>query len=288
MVKKMIYVLYNPYANNKKGEAGARELENKFESGALTFLDMTKIEDKKAFFAGLNESDEVILAGGDGTINHLANDLYGEEIKCRLWFYPCGSGNDFIRDVKEFTDKGLADIKGYIQDLPVAHVNGKTIHFLNNVAFGIDGYCCEMGDLHRAVSAKKVNYTKIALKGLLYDFKPKKGRVIVDGVTKEYDKIWMAPTMNGRFIGGGMMVAPMQDRLNKDKTLTLCVVHDCTKWKILSVFLTVFNGTHVKQKRVVDFYTVHNEVTVEFDEPCASQIDGETIKNVMSYTVKVR
>ena len=28
------------------------------------------------------------------------------------------------------------------------------------------------------------------------------------------------------------------------------------------------------------------EVTVEFDTPCALQIDGETIKDVKSYTVK--
>ena len=35
----------------------------------------------------------------------------------------------------------------------------------------MDGYCCEEGDKHRAVSDKPVNYTTIAIKGLLYKFK---------------------------------------------------------------------------------------------------------------------
>jgi len=283
----MIYVLFNPFANNKKGEQGARRLEEKFAPGELLFRDISKMDNVREFVAGLNETDEIILAGGDGTIDHLTNELYGLDVKCKLWFYPCGSGNDFIRDVPNLTDKGLADIKGYIKDLPLATVKERKIHFLNNVAFGIDGYCCEKGDEHRAKSDKKVNYTKIALKGLLYDFKPKKGRIIVDGVVKEYKKIWMAPTMKGCYIGGGMKVAPMQNRLNPDKTVTLVVVHDCSKWQILAVFATVFKGTHVRFKKLIDFYTVHDEVTVEYDEPCAVQIDGETIKDVRSYTVKV-
>ena len=79
----------------------------------------------------------------------------------------------------------------------------------------------------------------------------------------------------------------MQNRLCSPKTLTLCVVHDCSKWRLLSVFLTVFKGTHVKYTDIIDFITVHKEAAVEFDEPCAVQIDGETVRNVTSYTVKV-
>lgn len=283
----MIYVLFNPYANNKKGELGARELEKKFPSDELTFLDISKLENLSEYVSHLNHDDQIILAGGDGTLNHLVNRLQDISIPCELWFYPCGSGNDFIRDVNERNDKGLTNLKKYIQNLPKASVKEKSYRFVNNVAFGIDGYCCEMADIHRAKSNKKVNYTTIALKGLLYDFKPKKGRVTVDGVTKEYERIWMAPTMNGRFIGGGMMITPMQNRLCSPKTLTLCVVHDCSKWRLLSVFLTVFKGTHVKYTDIIDFITVHKEAAVEFDEPCAVQIDGETVRNVTSYTVKV-
>ncbi len=283
----MKYVLFNPLANNKKGELGARQLENIITSEELHFIDVTELESVRGFVSQLNENDEVILAGGDGTINQFANELNNIKAKCGISFYPCGSGNDFVRDIQENKLTEIVDIKEYIQNLPVATVKGEEYHFLNNVAFGLDGYCCKKADEQRLKSDKKVNYTMIALKGVAYDYKPKKGRIIVDGVVKEYDKIWMAPTMKGRYFGGGMKIAPMQDRKNPDRTITLCVLHDCNRLQILAVFLNVFKGTHTKFKKMMDFYTVHNEVTVEYDQLDAAQIDGETITGVKSYTVKV-
>lgn len=284
----MIYVLYNPFANNKKGEIGARELEKQYQPGELEFVDVTKLDSVRGFVSGLGAEDEVILAGGDGTINQFANELNSIEANCAIGFYPCGSGNDFVRDIHDKLHKGIVDIKKYIQKLPVALVKGVEYHFLNNVAFGLDGYCCEKADEHKLKSDKKVNYTSIALKGLLYDYKPKKGRIIVDGVEKEYKKIWMAPVMKGRYLGGGMKIAPMQDRNNPEHTLTLCVLHDCNRLQIISVFLNVFKGTHVKFKNMIEFFTVKESVTVEYETSTAVQIDGETIKDVLSYTVRVQ
>lgn len=284
----MKYVLYNPLANNKNGEQGARTLEERMPQEELTFVDVTTLKSVREFVSGLEEADEVILAGGDGTINQFANELNNIEAKCGIKFFPCGSGNDFVRDIRDNSITEIVDIKNYIQNLPVANINDVEYHFLNNVAFGLDGYCCEKADEHKMKSDKKVNYTMIALKGVAYDYKPKKGRVIVDGVVKEYDKIWMAPTMKGRYMGGGMKIAPMQDRQNPDKSITLCVLHDCSRVQILAVFLNVFKGTHTKFTKMIDFITVHNEVTVEYDEMDSAQIDGETIKGVKKYTVKVQ
>ncbi len=284
----MKYVLFNPLANNKKGELGARALETQIPAEELSYVDITTLDSVREFVSGLKECDDVILAGGDGTINQFANELNNIDAKCGIYFFPCGSGNDFVRDIKGRASTEVVDIRAYIQNLPVAHIKGKEYHFLNNVAFGLDGYCCEKADEHRLKSDKKVNYTAIALKGVAYDYKPKKGRIIVDGVVKEYKKIWMAPTMKGRFMGGGMQIAPMQDRNNQDKSLTLCVLHDCTRLQILIVFLNVFKGTHTKFTKMIDFITVHDEVTVEYETNDAVQIDGETIKDVKSYTVKVQ
>ena len=72
----MIYLLYNPLANNSKGEQDARQwaADNNAECKFTSLLD---IGDMKAFFEGLSEGDEVILTGGDGTMNRFANDVYG-------------------------------------------------------------------------------------------------------------------------------------------------------------------------------------------------------------------
>ena len=176
-------------------------------------------------------------------------------------------------------------LKEYIKDLPTVEVKGKKYRFINGVGYGIDGYCCEVGDKLKAEGNKKVNYTTIAIKGLLFHYKPTNAKVTVDGETKEYKKVWIAPTMHGRYYGGGMMPAPEQIRNNPEKLLSVMVFHGTGKIKTLMIFPSLFKGKHVKHTKHVDVLRGH-EITVEFDSPRALQIDGETILNVDKYTAK--
>lgn len=81
----------------------------------------------------------------------------------------------------------------YFERLPRVSVKGKSELFLNNVGFGIDGYCCEVGEKLREENKKRkkpkpVNYTKIAITGLLFHYKPKNVTVVVDGKRYQYKK----------------------------------------------------------------------------------------------------
>ena len=89
--------------------------------------------------------------------------------------------------------------------------------------------------------------------------------------------------MKGRFYGGGMMVAPAQER--KNDSLSVVVYHTWSKLKALIVFPNIFKGTHISHKKMVSVMTGH-EITVRFDKPCALQIDGDTVLNVSEYTIK--
>ena len=162
-------------------------------------------------------------------------------------------------------------------------VNGKTFRFINGIGYGIDGYCCEVGDKLRGEGKKDINYASIAIKGLLFHYKPTNAVVTVDGVKHEYKKVWLAPTMNGRFYGGGMMPTP--DQVRNGGKLSTMLFHGSGKLKTLMIFPSIFKGEHVKH---TDCVTVleGKEVTVEFDRPTALQIDGETILGVTSYTAK--
>ena len=68
----------------------------------------------------------------------------------------------------------------YLKELPSVTVNGKESLFINGVGYGIDGYCCEIGDELRKKSDKPVNYAGIAIKGLLFHFKPRNATVTAD------------------------------------------------------------------------------------------------------------
>ena len=126
--------------------------------------------------------------------------------------------------------------------MPVVHVKGKSYRFLNGVGYGIDGYCCEEGERLRKTSDKPVNYTSIAIKGLLFHFKPANAKVTVDGKSFNYKKVWLAPTMNGRYYGGGMKVAPEQNRLNNKKEVSLVMLYGSSKLKTLIVFSQLVKG----------------------------------------------
>ena len=276
-------ILYNPRSNNGQGEAEVKSLSNKLESNELIFNDITKIGDIKAFINSLGADEKIIITGGDGTLNHFLNDIDGMDVKTDVLFFATGSGNDFIASVG--VAKGnLVPLNPFFGKLPTVTVNGKDYKFINGVGFGIDGYCCEVGDDMRATTDKPINYTSIAIKGLLFHFKPVNATVTVDGKTERFERVWLAPTMFGRFYGGGMIPTPDQKR--EDGTVSTMVYHGCGKLKALMVFPNIFKGEHVKEEKIVKIYKGHS-VTVEFDKPTALQIDGETIRNVTSYSVTI-
>ena len=285
----MIHVLFNPLSNNKKGEEAKAELEKKLNQTEILLRDIREISDTKSFVNGLAQEDEIILVGGDGTLSRFVNEIYNLKTTLKISLYSAGSGNDFASDVKEAADKisGLIPLNKYIESLPLVKVNGMEKRFLNGIGYGIDGYCCEEGDRLREQSDKPVNYAGIAIKGLLGKFKPFSITITVDGVSHSYKNVWLCPTMIGRYYGGGMIIAPEQDRLNSQKTVTSVVWHNWNKFGTLMAFPSVFKGEHVKYKKMIDFYTGH-EIKVTADRPIALQIDGETVRNVREYTVEYR
>ena len=192
----MIYVLFNTLAGNKNLEQETEALHD-FLDGEIVKKDIQSI-DYKTFLAPLTKEDTIVLCGGDGTLNHFANDTDGIDIACEVLYYPSGSGNDFAHDIGIEPHGKPVSVKQYLQNLPTVEVKGKTYRFLNNVGFGIDGYCCEVGDQCKAKSDKAVNYTAIAIKGLLFHYKPTTATVVIDGETYTYKKVWLAPTMKGR------------------------------------------------------------------------------------------
>ena len=278
---KMNYVIFNKLSNNKKGELTANALIEKIgESKKISALGLNFTE----FLSGLADSDKVYLVGGDGTLNYFINDVYGVDIKPSVYFCPAGSGNDFVNDVKDDLNGGVIDLKKYIKDLPTVYVNGMEKKFINGIGYGLDGVCCEVGDLQRAKSDKPVNYTSIAIKLCLYAYKPRNATVIVDGKEYYFKKVWIAPTMKGRYYGGGMKVAPRQNRFAEDKKVTFVAVFGGSRLKILTTFPKIFSGEH-EGKSIVTMLE-GKEITVKFDKPCALQVDGETVLKVSEYTVK--
>ena len=274
------YVIYNPLAGNGRAKEDAKLLQTVLDE-ELELYDMTRITNYAAFLSGMEKDDYLVIVGGDGTLNRFVNDTNGIDISQEILYFPSGSGNDFARDIG--TNGNPMAITQYLMNLPSVEVNGKRYRFINGVGFGIDGYCCQVGDELKKMPGKKVNYAGIAVKGLLFHFQARNAKVTVDGKEYAYKKVWIAPTMHGHYYGGGMIPTPEQDR--SSGALSLMLFHGAGRFRALCVFPGIFKGTHVKHKNMVAVHTGH-EITVEFDRPTPLQIDGETILDVTKYTAK--
>lgn len=270
----MRYYIYNRLATNKKPRV---------ESNAK-LIDAIGLDYKK-FFSELAPEDDVVIIGGDMSINHFIRKIRGYSVSNKVYVRAFGYGSDFVNDVEErLVDDVL--LNPYINNLPMATIKNHHRPFINGVGFGLDGYCCATADDIKAKSpSASISYTNIAIKGLLYKFKPVHATVEVDGKTHEFDNVWLACTMKGRYFGGGKKIAPNQNR-NEDDHLTVVIYTAKSRIKALLSFTDVFKGTHVKNTEMVKIFT-GKKVYMKFSSVGDGEIDGDTVKGINEYKVEI-
>ena len=276
-------ILYNPLSCGGNGLKIAKEIESLLGPHSYVYYDITNITSLDEFLKSLPHETDVVLTGGDGSLNGFVNsikDTYGKDIL----FYASGSGNDFARDIGFKKRTKPIIINDYIKSLPTAVIKGKIYKFLNCIGSGMDGYCCGEVERLRKISHKRGNYLAAAIKALLYAYKPSTAYVTVDGKEFIFENTWLVPTMNGRFFGGGFMAAPKQDRQNPDRMLSLVAMHSRNFFKIIIAFLLIMKGKHTCMKSMIKVIEGY-EFSIKLDRSATLQIDGETIPDVTEYTV---
>jgi diacylglycerol kinase family enzyme len=277
----------NPKANNGKGAVDAREWATTNLKEEATFINVIETPNMKEFLLSLDKNDEIIVTGGDGTIHNFINNVYDLNLKNKMYYVKSGSGNDFYRDNAEYADDlGRIELSRFIKNLPLVKVNGIERRFINGIGYGLDGVACAIGEQMRMNTTKPINYTSIAVKQLLGKYKLRHATVTVDGVTNEYDNVWVCPTMKGKHYGGGMKVAPNQDRFDPENKVTVVTFHKKGRIATLLSFTNFSKGNHEKLTKNIAS-VVGKKIEVKFDKPCALQIDGEVVENVTSYVVEV-
>ena len=118
-----------------------------------------------------NKDCVIYSVGGDGTLNDVVNGLAGGN--AYLGIIPCGSGNDFIRNIDDKTD-----------EIDLGKVNDR--YFINIVSFGIDAEVAnKVNELNKKGSSKMV-YPK----GIVLTFpKFKSPTITVDNEQKEISEL---------------------------------------------------------------------------------------------------
>lgn len=277
----MRYVIFNSLSTRHLSVEELTKVLKEFDSSKeLEFVDGPSLGDGKAFLAKLKKDDDIVISGGDGSLNKLVNIFDFDKIDNKVYLHKAGNGNDFLRDINELKED-IVEITPYLKKLPkVSLDNGKEVKYINGVGFGVDGMVCVESDKLKAKGKKKINYTSLSIKLLLFKYKKARAKVVVDGKEYNYKRVFIASAMNGKYYGGGMKEAPTQDRCG-DK-ISVIVWHNFSRLGALMNFSKIFTGDHVKKTKKLAVLE-GKDVTITFDRPTDLQIDGESFHAVRTY-----
>lgn len=271
----MDLILYNPLSKNSKSNVQTHKLVRYYKKNKISFRlkSILKVSDIKKYLDTKKEIDKVILLGGDGTINRFVNDTIDYKFTQDIYLKPNGSGNDYLRSLKE-----KDDLPQYIMES--VYDTGFKTNFINSTGMGVDGFVGYL--INQNKNKGLLGYFKSTIKAII-KYIPEPLTLTLDGEVHKFEKAYLVVIGNGKYFGGGMKVAP-QGNIN-DENLDVIVAHSCKKLKLTLIFLTIYLGKHIKFKKNV-FYKKAKHVKAVYTTPQITQADGENYYDITSIEAK--
>ncbi len=207
--RRRILVIYNPSAGQWRRRrllATLRDLESR--GGVLTLHETTRPGDAETTARNLSASDYdvVVAAGGDGTINEVANGLIEASGPIPpLAIIPLGTANVLAQEIGLRGHPAAiarAIGQGARQSVHLGKANGR--HFVMMAGVGFDAHVVANVDLALKRHTGKIAYVfETLVQALRYGFPP--CRVTIDGRSFEACSVVIC---NGRHYGGPFIAAP--------------------------------------------------------------------------------
>jgi YegS/Rv2252/BmrU family lipid kinase len=223
--------------------------------------------------------DRVIAAGGDGTINEVANGLAGSE--AALGILPLGTGGDFRRTlgVPPDLEGALAALARAVPrriDLGKAVFRGwegrsQQRYFVNLVSFGMGG---EVASRSRNALSALGGQTAFLWATLVsfFTYHRKRVRLEVDGASWD-GEIYNIAVGNGRYHGGGMHVCPTADPA--DGVLEVTVIEYLRRWEAMRDLPVLYSGKVYQHPKVK--HLRGGCVVAQSQQEVRIEVDGEPL-----------
>ena len=227
----------------------------------------------------------IVAAGGDGTINEVANGFFeaGEPVAghSRLGVLPTGSGGDFRRTfgIPLDLEAGARVLAaGRTRRIDAGRVTFATAagrsgvrHFVNIADAGIGGYVVDRFNRSRKLLGGPTTFSLVAL-GAFLRYRNQPLRVDVDGDVTELvsQQVVIA---NCRWYGGGMQVAPAAQP--DDGLFEVITVGDTNFAENLRGLARIRNGTHLEPGNTKYRARQGRRIEVSSPETVLVDLDGE-------------
>ena len=237
--------------------------------------------------------DLVVAVGGDGTINEVVNGFFEEARPgvpskplgpfAALGVLPRGTGGDLRRTIGLDGDvsRSAARLRGERSPIDVGRVDYQADdgspaarHFINVGEVGVGVRVVDLANASSKMLGGKLTFMLASMRALI-GWRDLEIRASFDGGPPEDLSVTTLAIANGRYFGGGMMVAP-EARLD-DGLFHITIWSGFTLGDFVLKSSAMYDGTHVKfpGTRTRTARTVRLEARGA--APVGLEVDGERI-----------
>jgi len=275
--------LVNPAAAN--GATGRRWPEYAHRAAGVGLEGDALISDHRGHLgvlareASMGGARLLVVVGGDGALNEVANGIADLEDAPAVALIPSGTGGDFVRTFGIPNDIGAAAriaLDGETKTIDLGRVSYRawdgsdaTAVFANLASAGMSGAIAQRAnDTSKALGAK-ASYLWATL-AVFKSWSAVETQLAVDDDHRS-GRMFDIVVANGRFFGGGMKMCP--DAVVDDGLLDVVAIGDVTKRDLMMTMPKIYRGTHLPHPKAEALRG--RVVTVETAEPVPVELDGE-------------
>ena len=272
-------VIWNPNAGSVNA---AREIRQNLSNRPGTRLCETKTaqEATELVAAHLQKGEnQIIAAGGDGTINAVINGMMQLTHDAVLGVLPLGTANDWCASlgVPDDLQAALAMIDQR-KATPIDVIELETpnaSHYFANIATGgnshrvTDSITSEMKQRWGALC-----YLRGAI-GVLNDLETFDTRISFDGEPPESFAVWNIIVANGKTSGGRLEVAPKA--VLNDGLLDVVIIRDGTLVDLAGMTVQLLTSRDYIESDQVE-YRQAKSISIQSEPPLLFSIDGDLVE----------
>jgi diacylglycerol kinase (ATP) len=224
-------------------------------------------------------SDLLVVVGGDGSVNEVANGLLDVPDPPEIAIVARGTGWDFVRTFgipRKIEAAADVALHGQVReiDLGIATLrawNGEEVRlaFANVASVGIGGAVAQRANETTKILGGKASYLWATL-AVFARWQATNVRVDIDGERRE-GRMLEVIVANAKYLGGGMKMVP--DAAPDDGLLDVLTLGDITKRDLAVNLPKLYSGRHLPHPKLE--LLRGRVVTIDADAALPVQLDGE-------------
>ena len=251
MTVSRVTVLTNPMAGHGNAPHAAEKTVARFQELGVDVVqivgrDAAHARDLVGQAVRDGGTDALVVVGGDGVIGLALQALARSGVP--LGIVPAGTGNDHAREYGIPTGDPAAAVEvitaGKVSSVDLGLIrgsDGSATYFGTIAATGFDSLVSDRVNRMRWPHGR-MRYN-LAIVAELSKLRPLPFRLIFDGEREVVTDLTLAAFGNTRSYGGGMLICPNAD--HSDGLLDVTMVRAGSRARLIRLFPTVFNGTHI-------------------------------------------